>query len=444
MTGSNITKFDIYSNYNQKPISVSGGVSALFYYESILDNTVRVTTSFTDTGNRDSGGNNASLLEELGSNLTAGEKVELVLEDEFGQKLDLTSDYSLRIKEVRNIIEDTLKTIFTIDLYSKECIDNELVKNRVVKRYNGRITDSVQKILKTDCLKTKKNLDIDLSLNEFNFVGNTEKPFYKLIWLAKRCVPDISNAKGNLAGYFFYETGDNGRRIVGGYKFKSIDKLFQQKPVRKMIFNNTTSIPIAYDTKILEYSFDSTIDLENKLLSGSMFKSELRTFKLDNHRYDGEKRKEFDYSKQFNTSNIAGLEGFKLASDLSIQEDSTRIMDKMKAIGVMPTGKTAEEQIKKSKTENLNIDDVLRQSSNRYNNLFNVKLSIAIFGDFGLHAGDLVYCDFPEVSDKKNPEVSKKKGGIYMIVDLCHYISPTGPTYTRLNLVRDSIGRKPF
>jgi len=55
-----------------------------------------------------------------------------------------------------------------------------------------------------------------------------------------------------------------------------------------------------------------------------------------------------------------------------------------------------------------------------------------------------MHCDFPEVSSKRNTEVSQKMSGIYMIVDLCHYISPTGPTYTRLNLVRDSIGRKPF
>jgi hypothetical protein len=103
-----------------------------------------------------------------------------------------------------------------------------------------------------------------------------------------------------------------------------------------------------------------------------------------------------------------------------------------------------EEQLKKSKTENFNIEQIIRQSSTRYNNLFNVKLSIAIFGDFGLHVGDLMHCDFPEVSSKRNTEVSQKMSGIYMIVDLCHSVDPTRSTYTRLNLVRDSIGRKPF
>lgn len=439
MTGSNITTFDIYSNYNKPPESISNAIAVLFYYESLLDSTVRVTASFADTGNREKGGDTASLLEQLGSNVNAGEKVELVLEDENGQKISLKGDYALRVKQIRNIVEDTIKSTFTIDLFSKECIDNEFAETRVEKRYDGKITDSVRKILKTDCLKTPKNVEIDPGLNDFNFIGNTEKPFYKLVWLAKRCVPEIPNSKGNLAGYFFYEVGDNGRGIIGGYKFKSIDKLFQQKPMRKMIFNNTTSIPLAYDNKILEYSFDSTIDIESSARNGSMFPTELLNFDFYQFQYKGEGENEFDYSKQFNTDNIAGLEQINLGE---WQDKSTRKYFKFKDIGVLPSGRTTEDQFKNAKNENFNIDDIIRQSSNRYNNLFNVKLSIAIFGDFGLHVGDLVHCDFPEVSSKNNTEISSKKSGLYMIMDLCHYISPIGPTYTRLNLVRDSIGRK--
>jgi hypothetical protein len=440
MTGSNITTFDIYSNYNKPAESVANATASLFYYESILDNTIRVTATFSDTGNRDSGGDTASLLEQLGVNLNAGEKVELVLEDDFKQKISLKGDYSLRIKQIRNVVEDTIKSTFTIDFYSKECIDNELVDSRVTKRYDGKITDAVEKILKTDCIKTPKNVEIDPCINDFNFIGNTEKPFYKLVWLAKRCVPDVPNAKGNLAGYFFYETGDNGRGIIGGYKFKSIDKLFEQKPIRKMILNNTTSIPLAYDTKILEYSFDSTVDIENSAITGSLFNTELKSFELFNNEY---KLNDFDYTKQFNENNIGGLESFKISNE-DLQDKSTRIFDSLKSIGVLPTGTDSEQQIKNSKNENLNIDEIIRQSSNRYNNLFNVKLSIAIFGDFGIHVGDLIHCDFPEVSNKKNTEISKKKSGVYLVVDLCHYISPSGPTYTRLNLVRESFGRKPM
>jgi hypothetical protein len=79
----------------------------------------------------------------------------------------------------------------------------------------------------------------------------------------------------------------------------------------------------------------------------------------------------------------------------------------------------------------------------RYNNLFSTKLSIAIPGDFDLRAGDLVHCDFPEITSNKTKVVSQKVGGVYMIADVCHHITKNG-CYTRLNLVRESIGRKPF
>lgn len=437
MTNSNITSFDIYSNYDQKPIDISDGISRLYYYESIFDNTVRVTATITDTGNRTEGNDTASVLEKLGSNLNAGEKVELVFEDINDQKISLKGDYSLRIKEIRNIVEDTIKTVFTIDFYSNESIQNELVETRVEKRYDGKISDNVRTILSRDCLKTSKNIEVDPTINDFNFIGNSEKPFYKLVWLAKRSVPEIQNSKGNLAGYFFYEIGDDGKGN-GGYKFKSIDKLFEQKPKRTAIYNNTTGLPDGYDTKILEYSFDSTIDLQKKLTSGCMFQSELRTFDLCQNNYSGEKKEQFDPSKQFNEKNNAGTEPINLGLN-----KPARKYDKLEPVGILPSGRTAEQQIKNSK-EKIDIKGILRQSSSRYNNLFNVKLSIALFGDFGLHVGDLMHCDFPEVSSKRNTEVSKKMSGIYMIVDLCHCITPTGPTYTRLNLVRDSIGRKPF
>jgi hypothetical protein len=60
-----------------------------------------------------------------------------------------------------------------------------------------------------------------------------------------------------------------------------------------------------------------------------------------------------------------------------------------------------------------------------------------------LRAGDLIYCDFPEVSGKTSRVVSQKVGGIYMIADVCHRLTKNS-CYTRLNLVRDSIYRKPF
>jgi hypothetical protein len=437
----NVTLFDIYSNYNDK-VSFLEGIAEIHYYESILDNTVRLTAAFVDTGNRkDKSGSSAMEKDDI--NFTAGEKAEIVLVDNNDNKLQFKGDYHLRIKEVRNIMEHTQRASFFIDFYSKECIDNELYENRVVKRYHGKVTESVNKILKTDCIKTKKMVSVDEGLNEFNFLGNIEKPFYKIVWLAKRCAPNGMKVGVN-AGYFFYEVGDDGTHS-GGYRFKSIDKLFSQSAKKRFIYNNTTGLPTEYNAKILDYFFDNTVDLHKQLVSGALFQTELKTFDPFSNKYEGDKEEAFNHSTQLKSSNIGGTETPKLAADLNIQNKTTRSSARFKDTGILPSGNTLEDQLKKAKEVNFDVRNIIRQSYMRYNSLFTTKLSIVIPGDFSLHVGDLVHCDFPEISDKENITISQKKSGLYMIVDMCHLIrSNPGQTYTKLNLVRDSIGRKPF
>jgi len=427
-----INLFEIGSNYND-PVDVSGGIIELNYYESVLDNTIRATATFADTGYRK--GEGSAVFEESDLNLTVGENVNLKVTDGNQFLLDFTGPKELRIKEIRNIAESTNKVIFTVDLFSKESINNELEQHRVRQRFDGKISDSIEKIL-TEILNTEKEVDIDETLNNLSFIGNVEKPFYKLTWLAARSVPDIQNAKGNLAGYFFYETYE-------GFKFKSIDKLFiDQKPKRILIFTNIIeeTIPDGYDGKILDYSFDSTMDLKSILLTGSQTAAKMKGVNSYESSY---RENPFESSKQFNEDNTGGKKQPKIASDLGIQEQVSRISYKWDDPGFVVQGKNLSEQLPKSTYINYSNDEILRQSSMRYNNLFNIKLSIAIAGDMSLRAGDLIFCDFPEITSNQTKSYSKKKSGIYMIIDACHRVTKNG-CFTRLNLVRESIGRKSF
>jgi hypothetical protein len=431
---SQITLFEIYSNYN-KPVDVASGCIELNYYESILDNSVRVSATLIDTGFRSSGGGSAAV-EEEDLKLTVGEKVHLKFNDGNQFNMDFSGDKQFRIEEVRNIDESNNKMMFTVDLFSKESIDNELELNRVKQRFDGKVSDSIGKILKEN-LKTPKTLDIDTTLNFLSFIGNVEKPFYKTTWLAPRSVPDVQNAQGNLAGFFFYETYD-------GFKYKSIDKLFQQEPKKKLIFNNLIRCasgekPDGYDGKILDFAFDSTLDLKTSMMTGSLFNTKLKGVNTYESAY---RENEFNYINQEITENMGGKKFPVIAGDLGIQNLTTKVSYKLDDQGSLVEGKTLLDQLPKSTNVNYNNDEILRQSYVRYNNLFTVKLSVAIAGDMSLRAGDLIHCDFPEISDKKNTLVSQKKGGVYMIVDVCHRITKNG-CYTRMNLVRESIGRKP-
>ena len=72
----------------------------------------------------------------------------------------------------------------------------------------------------------------------------------------------------------------------------------------------------------------------------------------------------------------------------------------------------------------------------------NISIEIVIAADLSLKAGDLVYCEFEEMTTKKTVRGSRfRDSGIYMIGDLCHYGDGT-KAFTGLNLVRDSYGVK--
>ena len=118
------------------------------------------------------------------------------------------------------------------------------------------------------------------------------------------------------------------------------------------------------------------------------------------------------------------------------------VLDKGALVSGSGTGES-QEQIEKSKKENYEPGVVLNQGIMRMNQLFALETSITIPGDFSLHAGDAIYVDAPELKeDQKDMDVNKQTGGNYIISDVCHYLSAKH-TLTRLNLVRDSFGRKP-
>ena len=433
--------FEVYSNYGVVDVlDYLTGIIEVNYYESILDDTVRATATFADTGYRKSKEDAVGVFEKDDINMTSGEKVHLILEDGYGEELKLTDDKQLRINGDPGLtVESVNKVIFSVDTYSKESIDNMKADYWVYGRYDGEIPLNVDTILK-ETLKTPKKVILDRGLNSYNFLGHAEKPFYLITTLAKKCVPaDIPNSFGILAGYLFYETYD-------GFNFRSIDKLFMQKPKKNFIYNEIIgTVPPGYDAHILDYSFVGSLNLDNLSKTGAMTQARKQEFNRMKSIY-GENT--FDSLEQYKDPSIhGGIERPLLAEKLEggpLQDFVTRHFNSlMSDDGILPRGFTLAEQIPRSQNPNFNMEEILRQSAMRYNQLFSHKMSIAIPGDFSLRAGDLVFVDFPEISGKKNRVVSQKISGIYMIADVCHRLTKSS-CYTGLNLVRDSIYRKPF
>ena len=139
-----------------------------------------------------------------------------------------------------------------------------------------------------------------------------------------------------------------------------------------------------------------------------------------------------------------GISSFRVTDGKAYEFDTdkpfTRTTYYVLDTGTIPVG-TTEQQLKKSKEENFVYKDIVNQSTMRYNQFFSAKASITIAGDFSLHAGDAIFLDVPKLEEQQTENINSTDGGLYIITDLCHLISPNG-TYTKLNLVRDSFGRK--
>jgi hypothetical protein len=426
LTKSNVPIFKVFPNTGGEPVAFNGGISELYYYENILSETVRMTIAFTDTGYASDGndGTGGRITASNKIKISRGEKVYIELEDALEQKISFKTDDTAMYISGRSKGSDKLREFEIIELVSKEFLKNESV--RLKKRYDGKISDSVTKIIKTDTegLRTNKTIDIEPTKNSRSFIATIKKPFYFIMWLASQSIKENTTAAGLLAGYFFFET-------KSGYKFKSIDGLFGQEYIKKYIQNNTVSDPPpGYTGKILSSEVIDDADLRDQLQMGT-YNSSVNLFNTLESVYNCNP---LDIAQQVGFTNSLATE-FGKNMNLDFISNPSRFFTGTESIGnLLPVEQSRElDTIKK---------DYLSASSSRYNQAFTVKVQITIAGDFSLEAGQLIYCDFPEQSTKPNPTQDPRISGVYLISSLCHRIDPQQQCYTSLELIREAYGRR--
>ena len=423
-----VSKANITPNAGGKPVSLTGGFVQIMYYESILQDSIKVDFIYADTGNSLNG---KSVMEGLP--MVGTEDFQLEFEDIQEVKLE----FNLIVNKITPKMVDTAKTIVTLNLVSEEFIRNEEGASRVNVRMDGKLSDHITNILE-NFLITEKELHVEETANNYNFVGNNKKPFYILNWLSKFGVPAAGSGEmGQTAGYFFWETSE-------GFHFKSIDSLFskEENPIKKkFIFNgsdDSKGIPEGYDGKILQQVEDNRINYQNKIMMGA-YGTKLVVFNPFDCFYEVVPQTA-EETEGGTTGGGEALPVFnKKFKNPSDEENFTRTTFMLIDTGTLPSGDN-KEQVDKNEEPNFEAQVVLNQGIRRYNQMFSQKMEVTLGGDFDLHAGDAISIDTPSVQSETDDEVNEETGGRYVIADLCHYIS-NKETYTKLNLVRDSFGR---
>ena len=440
-----IEKILITSAKNPKEsVNLTGGMVRFMYYESLLSNTIKATYTYSDTGNTVNNAKTGSNCKNTGTALeklpiVGGEIASIKIVDNRGAVLEFSPEKNnpLIVNKPTPFDDKTTKSAVQLQLTSKEYLENEKLDNRVVKCYEGKISEHIEKLVKEN-LNTDKSIDLEeTGAKNYNFIGNTRKPFYCINNLSTRAVPQGNDKSGNSAGFLFWETAD-------GYHFKSLDTLLGQKKKKSIVYNETPdngNIPAGYDLKALEYSRDSANNVQGKMMMGA-FSNQIATFDLYNPDFNEEELSSEKGGESKGSQDSLTLAGEELPLYNKDYYVPSRISWSVLDTGSQ-SGGTTEEQLDKSKEENFDLKNVYNQSIMRYNQLFSATVTVTVGGDFSLHAGDAIFIDGPSLKAEttSNDDIDKKDGGVYIIADLAHYISPK-ETYTKMNLIRDSSGRK--
>tara|TARA_B000000609_G_C24181372_1_gene358766 strand:- start:1230 stop:2543 length:1314 start_codon:yes stop_codon:yes gene_type:complete len=425
-------KFTIESVDQSKTADIAAGVVNFRYYEDVYSPMLTATVVVANTGNVIEGDDGKIQSLYNGFPLRGGERLNIKIagnsDDNEGLELN-----DLYVGSITNVMIESGREIFTLNLVSREAITNETV--RVGKKFPvaQKISDSVKDICE-NYLSTDKLYDIDETMNPYGFYGNMRKPFTILTMLASKSVPGNVSGKDATAGYFFFETQQ-------GFRFKSIDSLIRTEPfAEKYVYspgivdsNDTTK-----DFKILEFSTSKNQNLLENLERGA-FCSHRKYLNPLTFEYTPRSQTIFkleDYSG--NIENLGADIDVVLPSLSSSDSRTLASVPSRYVTGILDIGITDKNV---SELGNADPARIHSQAMMRYNTLFTQILTMTIPLNTNLKAGDILECEFPRIDQEKRKEPDPEQSGLYLIKKLTHYFDATG-SYTKLQLARDTTGRK--
>lgn len=422
-------EFIIESLDGAKKIDITNSILSIDYFEDILKPDISMIIQVT---------NSYSIVSGLP--IRGGERVYIDIETVSGDFTINTEQDVLYVYKVSGIDGTRMAENFTLHLTTREYITNET--SRCSRRYSGKISESVKDIL-SNVLRTEKYFDnnIEDTANAYAFIGAMKKPFNVLTWLGPKALSGSagsSDADPNgsrteeatgTAGFFFFENKD-------GYNFKSIDGMVSKLKESEGSSDDKKVFKYSYGGKIIKandvrnnyeiinYSFEKNIDLRKSLRVG-MYSNVTFFYNQDTHDVTVYKYVLKDQIKDKKLSKDP------LVISDEISESISRILVRGSDHGIMETnggtstsGRSPADQAK---------------SLARYNLLFTQALNILIPCNIKLKVGDVVYCEFPEMSSGQSKEIDSQSSGHYLIRELRHHFS-AGQNTTSLKLMRDSYG----
>ena len=393
------------------------------YQESMFSDTIDVAMVVINSSNRVRGKNFMEGLPVVGT-----EDFSIAIEDGRGNVIET----ELVVNKITPLENTTQRETVLLEFTSEQFIRNEERSAAIIKRYDGKLSEHMRKILVENLKVDEDKIDIEETSNNYNFVGNTRKPFYIMNWLCKKSIPSVDGKRGESAGYIFFQNAD-------GFHCISMDKLFSQDHKRdaggagSYIFGNLPDTPLGYDGCVINFNADNRFIANEKLRMGA-YKTRLILFNPLNCEYKIEEQDAYD------TEDGTTHAGKQLPIiNEKFSGEATRTTYVLKDTGTLPSG-NVKQQIEKNEEQTFEVDVILNQAIRRYNQFSIGSIEVDIAADFTIRAGQTIFIDTSSGTNDESQETNKEIGGKYLIAVVKHAINQ-GKGITKLGLVRDSVGR---
>jgi hypothetical protein len=340
-------------------------------------------------------------------------------------------DLNFYIYKIDGRVMEEKNQAYVIHCVSIEALYNE--QNRICEKIDGKKShEYIKEKLSLASNFTKKNIDVDESLYPFNMYVPNWRLFDLSIWMARR---SVSTAYKDSIGYMFYETLD-------GYKFKSLDNLFNQNPypasnIKYSFVQGNTSAKRSElnNYRIINYSSPKAFDIFDDLRNGAFCHDSVyvditnRTYRI------------FSTTADEYWSNMKHLDNLKPYRS----EGPCKLLDYPSRLIYRPTTINTFGWKQVNTTEKNNIDEVnknFEKSIYRYYFLEYNKLEISVPGDLKLRAGSVIQVSIPSPKRSADGKVLEdtRISGKYIVHSLRHTILNRTELRTVVTLTRDSFG----
>ena len=402
---------------NGKRVNIQGKTTSFDYYESLFSPNVTALMTLVDTGGTVQSDSKYDKQQRIGTlynalPITGGEKIEAVISSALG-KLSFDKSYPFYVNGASNPAQKSNREAVLLSLVSNPGIVD--AQSSLFEKYNGRISDTVKKMLKVNLNIPDTKLNIEPTRNSYSFLGRGKQAFQNVLELSAKSIPLNGDP-----GYFFYETQK-------GFNFRSIDSLISQEPKQTYRRYDILKEGVTNDSnnyKILSATVSKNQDVLSAIKSGVYINK--------NNYFDP---RTFTY-----TEDTITLSQSKLKNSLGKEPDLPADLTNFSRVhyGILDIG-TLDSNLY-GETNN-NPKDYQGKSSMRYNILFSQILNIQIPCNPELMAGDIIRCEFEAITQgQKETDVNDPtQTGNYLILHLCHHFDPKR-SYTSLTLVRDTYG----